>query len=57
MKAKVLHKFNFKSRYPNKGDTVEMTKDEFAKFSKYGVVKELKQKRTTKELKIDKETK
>jgi len=57
MKAKVLKKFNFNSRYPEIGDVVEMTSTEFYKFSGYGLVKQLKIKRTTKELKTKRTTK
>jgi hypothetical protein len=57
MKVEVLKPFNFKSKYPNPGEFVEMTPAEYQKFSGYGVVKQLKVKRTTKELKTKRETK
>ncbi len=57
MKVEVLKPFNFNSHYPVKGDTIEMTSTEYHKFSGYGVVKQLKIKRKTKELKTKRETK
>ena len=57
MKAKAKNKFWFNSREVNVGDILEVDSTEGEKLIKYDLVKELKTKRKTKEIKLKLSTK
>ena len=57
MKAKAKSKFWFNSREVNVGDILEVDSTEGEKLIKYDLVKELKTKRKTKEIKLKLSTK